>query len=35
MTDQHAVIRRRYETHDLAHEPLTRMGRGPQHVNAA
>ena len=34
MADQYAVISRGDEPHHLAHEELSRMGRGPEHVDA-
>jgi hypothetical protein len=35
MSEQHAVIRRRHEAHDLAHEHVIGMGRGSEYVDAA
>jgi len=35
LSEQHAVLRRRHETHHLAHEELSRMWRGTQHVDEA
>jgi hypothetical protein len=34
MTDQRAVIGRRHPTHELIHEQVTRVRRGPEHVDA-